>query len=177
MDRDGKRALVSGGAGFLGRALVARLLSLGSRVTVVSRDEDKHLRLRQAHPEVETRVCDVRDGERLRRLTAGHDVAVWAASLKQIDTCARDFEVAKEVIVDGAINARRASEEHLEAAVFVSTDKAKAQGWVPELAAMTPLGRAAEPEDIAEMIVFLASERNRYTTGENVIVGGGYVMH
>lgn len=59
----------------------------------------------------------------------------------------------------------------------IATDAAKAAGWVPELAALTPLGRAAEPEDIAEMIVFLCSTRNRYTTGENVIVGGGYVMY
>ncbi len=59
----------------------------------------------------------------------------------------------------------------------IATDKAKAAGWVPELAAATPLGRAAEPDDIAEMVIFLASSRNRYTTGENVIVGGGYVMH
>ncbi len=59
----------------------------------------------------------------------------------------------------------------------IATDKAKAAGFVPELAAQTPLGRAAEPNDIAEMIVFLASSRNTYTTGENVIVGGGYVMH
>ena len=59
----------------------------------------------------------------------------------------------------------------------IATEKAKAAGWVPEHAAATPLGRAAEPDDIAEMVVFLASSRNRYTTGENVIVGGGYVMH
>lgn len=59
----------------------------------------------------------------------------------------------------------------------IATEKAKAAGFVPELEAQTPLGRAATPEDIAEMIVFLASSRNRYTTGENVIVGGGYVMH
>lgn len=59
----------------------------------------------------------------------------------------------------------------------IATEKARAAGFVPELEAQTPLGRAATPEDIAEMIVFLASSRNRYTTGENVIVGGGYVMH
>ena len=59
----------------------------------------------------------------------------------------------------------------------IATEKAKEAGWIPELAAMSPIGRAAEPDDIAEMIVFLASSRNRYTVGENVIVGGGYVMH
>jgi NAD(P)-dependent dehydrogenase (short-subunit alcohol dehydrogenase family) len=59
----------------------------------------------------------------------------------------------------------------------IATEAAKEAGWIDEHAAATPLGRAAEPLDIAEMIVFLASSRNRYTTGENVIVGGGYVMH
>ncbi len=126
MDLAGKRVIVSGGAGFIGWALVKRLLALDCDVTVVSRDEDKHRRLRSAYPQVRTRVCDVRDLDQLARHTAGHDLGIWAGSLKQIDTCARDFEVAKQVIVDGAINARRVSEEHLEAAVFLSTDKAKA---------------------------------------------------
>ncbi len=47
---------------------------------------------------------------------------------------------------------------------------------MPELIAANPLGRAAEPDDIAEMIVFLARGANRYVTGENVIVSGGYWM-
>jgi len=58
----------------------------------------------------------------------------------------------------------------------IATERAKASGFMPELVAANPLGRAAEPEDIAEVIVFLASPRNRYMTGENVIVSGGYVI-
>lgn len=58
----------------------------------------------------------------------------------------------------------------------IATERAKAAGFMPELVAANPLGRAAEPEDIAEMIVFLASRANRYVTGENVIVSGGYIM-
>lgn len=58
----------------------------------------------------------------------------------------------------------------------IATEKAKRAGFMPELIAANPLGRAAEPDDIAEMIVFLASRANRYVTGENVIVSGGYVM-
>lgn len=58
----------------------------------------------------------------------------------------------------------------------IATEKAKASGFMPELVAANPLGRAAEPEDIAEMILFLSSEANRYVTGENVIVSGGYIM-
>jgi NAD(P)-dependent dehydrogenase (short-subunit alcohol dehydrogenase family) len=58
----------------------------------------------------------------------------------------------------------------------IATEKAKASGFMPELVAANPLGRAAEPDDIAEMIVFLASSANRYVTGENVVVSGGYIM-
>ena len=59
----------------------------------------------------------------------------------------------------------------------IATERAKASGFMAELVAANPLGRAAEPEDIAEMILFLASSRNTYVTGENVIVSGGYIMH
>jgi NAD(P)-dependent dehydrogenase (short-subunit alcohol dehydrogenase family) len=40
-----------------------------------------------------------------------------------------------------------------------------------------PLGRWQEPEDIAAMAVFLASERARNITGQTVNVDGGFVMH
>ena len=38
-----------------------------------------------------------------------------------------------------------------------------------------PLGRLGEPEDVADMIVFLASERANYVTGVTVQVDGGRV--
>lgn len=36
------------------------------------------------------------------------------------------------------------------------------------------LKRAAKPEEIAEMILFLASDRNSFMTGQTIIVDGGY---
>jgi 3-oxoacyl-[acyl-carrier protein] reductase len=48
-------------------------------------------------------------------------------------------------------------------------------GFLGELAAANPLGRAAEPAEIAEWIVMMGSSRNSYATGENVIVSGGYI--
>lgn len=38
-----------------------------------------------------------------------------------------------------------------------------------------PLGRIGDPEDVANMIVFLASDRARYVTGVSVQVDGGLV--
>jgi 3-oxoacyl-[acyl-carrier protein] reductase len=46
-----------------------------------------------------------------------------------------------------------------------------------EIVAGTPLGRVGEPEDVAEAIVFLASEQGRWLTGQLLYVGGGWRMH
>lgn len=39
-----------------------------------------------------------------------------------------------------------------------------------------PLGRLGEPEDVSNMVVFLASERARHITGQVISVNGGYIM-
>ncbi len=44
------------------------------------------------------------------------------------------------------------------------------------MAAMTPLRRVAQPEDIAQLIVYLASEENSFVTGIYTPVNGGMMM-
>jgi NAD(P)-dependent dehydrogenase (short-subunit alcohol dehydrogenase family) len=41
----------------------------------------------------------------------------------------------------------------------------------------TPLGRLCEPEDVADVILFLCSDRAKFMTGQAVNVTGGMVMH
>jgi 3-oxoacyl-[acyl-carrier protein] reductase len=43
-----------------------------------------------------------------------------------------------------------------------------------EIAQGTPLGRVGEPEDIADVLVFLASVQARWITGQVLYVGGGW---
>lgn len=42
---------------------------------------------------------------------------------------------------------------------------------------VVPLGRWQEPADIADMVVFLSSDRARQVTGQTINVDGGFVMH
>lgn len=54
-------------------------------------------------------------------------------------------------------------------------------GWIsPDLeqaiVASAPLGRLGQPEDIADVIVFLASEQARWLTGQLLHAGGGHRM-
>jgi 3-oxoacyl-[acyl-carrier protein] reductase len=58
----------------------------------------------------------------------------------------------------------------------ILTETAKSQDWLKDRIKQIPVKRAAEPEDIGEAILFLASARNRFVVGETVIVSGGLLM-
>ncbi len=73
---------------------------------------------------------------------------------------------------------------------FVETDMwakvAKEQGallgmsaeeFTRQRAASVPLGRMEKPEDVANVIGFLASDRSGYMTGQAINVTGGVIMH
>jgi 3-oxoacyl-[acyl-carrier protein] reductase len=43
-----------------------------------------------------------------------------------------------------------------------------------QIVAGTPLGRLGQPEDIARVAVFLASDNARWLTGERIAASGGF---
>ena len=52
-------------------------------------------------------------------------------------------------------------------------------GWIPAEAEEPivediPLGRMGRPDDVADVVVFLASEQARWVTGQRLFVGGGH---
>jgi meso-butanediol dehydrogenase / (S,S)-butanediol dehydrogenase / diacetyl reductase len=47
---------------------------------------------------------------------------------------------------------------------------------IKEYVTNTPLGRLEEPEDVADVVVFLASDASRFMTGQAVGVDGGIYM-
>jgi meso-butanediol dehydrogenase/(S,S)-butanediol dehydrogenase/diacetyl reductase len=59
--------------------------------------------------------------------------------------------------------------------------EAELRGMTPEAVfaeyvSLTPLGRIEEPEDVAEVVLFLASDASRFMTGQGVNVTGGVRM-
>jgi len=49
----------------------------------------------------------------------------------------------------------------------------KSQGTIDHLASMNPFGRIGKPDDIAEVIVFLASDEAKWVNAQNIGINGG----
>lgn len=61
---------------------------------------------------------------------------------------------------------------------FIDTDMTRgipSEIWDAQLKKI-PLGRAGQPDDVANVVAFLASEEGSYLTGEVINVGGGYAI-
>lgn len=60
---------------------------------------------------------------------------------------------------------------------FVNTELTSQNNSLEEIEAISrliPMGRLAEPAEIAELVFFLCSERNSYITGQTLLVDGGF---
>lgn len=121
-----KRIFITGGAGYLGSHIVDKYHK-SNDITVYSRDEAKHYYLSKKYPDVNFIIGDVRNQDHLVRSCVNHDIGIFAASLKQIDTCSKNIEESVQTIIHGAINSKRAAiDNNFESACFVSTDKSRA---------------------------------------------------
>ena len=121
-----KKIFITGGAGYLGRNLVKRYYD-NNDITIYSRDEAKHYYLKKEFPNINCVIGDIRNYELLKRASKGHDIGIFAASLKQIEAVDQNVEEGINVIVHGAVNSRKVAEENnFEAACFISSDKSRA---------------------------------------------------
>jgi NAD(P)-dependent dehydrogenase (short-subunit alcohol dehydrogenase family) len=123
----------------------------------------RHMQKFVSPPEVTGRIVNVTSVDAFK---AHPQNAHYAATKAAVVSLTKSFaqECAKDQILVNSV-----------APAGFATDRAKELGFLPELAKASALGRAAEPVEMAEWIVMMASSRNTYATGENVVISGGYI--
>lgn len=95
---------------------------------------------------------------------------IYSATKGALDTVSRVLskELAAKKIRVNTIAPGIVETEGTHTAGFVGSDFEK------QLVATTPLGRIGQPDDIARVAVFLASEEAQWVTGERIQVAGGF---
>jgi NAD(P)-dependent dehydrogenase (short-subunit alcohol dehydrogenase family) len=123
-----------------------------------------HMRSQPLDGQVRGRIVNVASVDAFK---AHPKNAHYAATKAAVVSLTRSFalEFAPDQILVNAI-----------APAGIATEKAKGAGFLRELASHTPLGRNAEPDEMAGWIAILLDDRNTYMTGETVIVSGGYIF-
>jgi 3-oxoacyl-[acyl-carrier protein] reductase len=83
--------------------------------------------------------------------------------------------LAAEVAADG-IRVNAVSPGYVRTAQLLSEEHSLGVAGAEQAAARVPLGRIGEPEDIADVILFLASNQARYITGQVIVADGGLAI-
>lgn len=102
--------------------------------------------------------------------SVGADYGVYAASKAGMITLTKSF--AKELASDGIrVNTILPGLTDTPLVSKETLEKLRVR-FESEI----PLGRLGVPEDMAELVVFLLSDRSSYMTGAEVKIGGGFAM-
>jgi NAD(P)-dependent dehydrogenase (short-subunit alcohol dehydrogenase family) len=81
------------------------------------------------------------------------------------------FELARENIQVNAISPGPIATD------FLMQSWGRQPGKIETMTARVPAGRFGAPEEIAEAVVFHATQQGRFMQGHNLVVDGGYIIH
>lgn len=83
--------------------------------------------------------------------------------------------LAVELARDG-IRVNGIAPGYIRTAQALSEEHSLGPAGLEKAAEFIPMGRVGEPEDIADVAVFLASDAARYLTGQTITVDGGLLV-
>ncbi|MDF2620501.1 MAG: family oxidoreductase [Xanthobacteraceae bacterium] len=123
----------------------------------------RHMQPQEPKDEVRGRIVNLTSVDAFK---AHPQNAHYAATKAAVVSLTRSFahHVAKDGILVNSV-----------APAGMATERARQLGFLEELAKASPLGRGAQPIEIAEWVLMTGGPKNTYMTGENVIVSGGYI--
>jgi NAD(P)-dependent dehydrogenase (short-subunit alcohol dehydrogenase family) len=122
-----------------------------------------HMRRQEPRGNIRGRIVNITSVDAFK---AHPQNAHYAATKAAVVSLTRSFahELAPEAVLINSV-----------APAGMATERARQSGFLQELANASPLGRGAEPREIAEWVLMAGGPRNTYMTGENIIVSGGYI--
>ena len=161
----GKTALVTGAGAGIGRCVALRFAAEGATVLAASRSDNVETLRGEADGEIVPLRCDVSDPAQVAATVAACrerfgrlDVLVNTAGIAQLHELGLDNircnSVAPGVTLTPLVRS------------------APSEVIAPKIAA-TPQGRAAEPEEVASLALFLASDEASHITGGLYLIDGG----
>jgi len=161
MELEGKKVLVTGGAGFIGSHLVESLLKLGSRVVAYDNFDDfypgKEKNVEQSLQDQRYQLVrgDILDRETLGKVMRGVDVVFHLAAQAGVRYCINDPYKAEQVNVIGTLNVLTlAKERKVKKLVCASSSSVYGNPVKPVLTEDHPL-RPTNPYGVSK----LAAER------------------
>ena len=127
--KQGKKYLITGGAGFLGGELIDRILQQGGDVVTVSRNEGKLIELKNKYKSrngrIEIHTGDICDDFTLPRLMQGITGVFHLAAFKHVGLAETQGRECIKSNVIGSMNVlEEAVKNDVEFVVGISTDKA-----------------------------------------------------
>jgi len=126
MDITGKRVLITGGSGFLGRALAKDLLQKNCDITIFSRSERPQVEMKKDYPNCRYVLGDIKDEKAVYRAMNGQDVVIHAAAMKHVPIAEDQPIECMKTNIMGSINVLEAAKkiDTVQHLVSISTDKA-----------------------------------------------------
>jgi len=121
--------------------------------------------LREAASKLETNGSIINFSTTVNRLMLP-TYSTYVATKSAVEQLTRVF--SKEI--GRGINVNSVSPGPTNTALFV---KGKPQEAIDRLASMNPFGRIGEPSDIADVVVFLASDQAKWVNAQNIGINGG----
>ena len=120
-----KLYLVTGGGGFLGKPLVAHILSEGARVRIIGRDEGTLIMMKELHPSIEIHPGDISDSFEVKQAMSGVNGVFHLAASKHVGLAETFVRENIKSNVMGSLNIYEQSlKQELDFVLAISTDKA-----------------------------------------------------